>query len=399
MSSTVRSSKLNRQQVIAVLQYELARQPAASGHRLINERQLADLLGANRMTIRRSLNELEEQGILVRRHGSGTYLRKVPVAPPCPSDYTPMRQSLFVTEQATDQPTRLAPDPSRQQLTLGLWGDMHCTTPANRMLLAGIENRTRELNHKLQTYAMEYEADGLTPIEHIVDELKANPCDGYIVNSGMVDRFLKAYHKVWGQAHPPLVQVWPGTILPTFEPLIQADTQQAVERGTNYLIEQGYQRIQLLTMMSHIGPTARNELGYRFAMTNAGLEPMHTVKLQSIMHLSCQWEPVLARLLDEKHRPEAVIMASEMPLAVLARLMKERGLKPGRDMGVLTIANEDIALPKGEDWSRMVFDLRMVGHMAVTSLVDVIVTAGQKLCSFAHQGYWAPGKTHLRNRD
>jgi hypothetical protein len=91
-------------------------------------------------------------------------------------------------------------------------------------------------------------------------------------------------------------------------------------------------------------------------------------------------------------------MASEMPLDVLYRLMKKRGLKPGRDMGVLTIANKGIALPKGENWSRMVFDLRLVGHMAVTSLVDVIVTAGQKLCSFSHQGYWAPGQTHLRSQ-
>jgi DNA-binding LacI/PurR family transcriptional regulator/DNA-binding transcriptional regulator YhcF (GntR family) len=385
--------------VIEALRFELTRPPAAAGQRLINERQLAQMLGANRMTIRRSLDELEKQGLIIRRHGSGTYIRKIPTSATCPVDYQPTSESIVVTEMMEDQPSRLQPDPTKKQLTLGLWGDMHCTTQANKLLLEGITQQVSNLNHRLHMCCLEYAEDGLTRIENIVDELEKVPCDGYIVNSNLVDHFIDAYHKVWGQSLPPLVQVWPGTILPTFEPLIQTDSMQAIERATCRLIEQGYRHITYVGMMGHIGPTARTVLGYQLAMQSAGLKLQREVRLQSIMHLDCQWKPVLKALLDGPHCPEAICMSTENPLPVLYELMCERGIKPGRDIGIITVANEGIALPQGEDWSTMVFHPRMVGNMAVNSLVDVIGTAGQKLCSFSHQANWRPGKTHLRHAD
>ncbi|HLF89091.1 MAG TPA: GntR family transcriptional regulator [Anaerolineales bacterium] len=47
------------------------------GERLPPERELSQLLGVNRMTLRRSLQRLELQGLLDRRQGAGTY-----IAPP-----------------------------------------------------------------------------------------------------------------------------------------------------------------------------------------------------------------------------------------------------------------------------------------------------------------------------
>jgi GntR family transcriptional regulator len=47
------------------------------GRRLPTERGLAELLEVSRITVRRATSELESDGLLIRRHGSGTY-----VAPP-----------------------------------------------------------------------------------------------------------------------------------------------------------------------------------------------------------------------------------------------------------------------------------------------------------------------------
>jgi GntR family transcriptional regulator len=44
------------------------------GAALPSERDLADALGVSRMTVRQALEGLESDGVLIRRHGSGTYV-------------------------------------------------------------------------------------------------------------------------------------------------------------------------------------------------------------------------------------------------------------------------------------------------------------------------------------
>jgi len=44
------------------------------GDRLPTERELSQVLEVNRMTVRRALQVLEQQGLLIRRQGAGTYV-------------------------------------------------------------------------------------------------------------------------------------------------------------------------------------------------------------------------------------------------------------------------------------------------------------------------------------
>ncbi len=46
----------------------------APGDRLPPERELSELFGVNRMTVRQALHMLETQGLILRRQGSGTYV-------------------------------------------------------------------------------------------------------------------------------------------------------------------------------------------------------------------------------------------------------------------------------------------------------------------------------------
>ena len=61
-------------QIVARLQERIAAGKLAPGTRLPPERELSQSLHVNRMTLRHALHELELQGLLIRRHGSGTYV-------------------------------------------------------------------------------------------------------------------------------------------------------------------------------------------------------------------------------------------------------------------------------------------------------------------------------------
>ncbi len=61
-------------QVIGLIEQAVENGLLGGGERLPSERRLGDLLGVNRSTIIRALENLAERGILLRRQGSGTYV-------------------------------------------------------------------------------------------------------------------------------------------------------------------------------------------------------------------------------------------------------------------------------------------------------------------------------------
>ena len=64
----------------AAIEYQLSQPPAHAGMRLKTVRELARMVGVSHEWMNKSLGGLVERGILVRKHGSGVYVRKVPPA-------------------------------------------------------------------------------------------------------------------------------------------------------------------------------------------------------------------------------------------------------------------------------------------------------------------------------
>lgn len=69
------SSRLSLyKQTIALVEKNIASGRLAPGERLPAERELARMLGVNRSTVIRAMDEMADRGVLVRRRGSGTYV-------------------------------------------------------------------------------------------------------------------------------------------------------------------------------------------------------------------------------------------------------------------------------------------------------------------------------------
>jgi GntR family transcriptional regulator len=73
----------------------------AAGQRLPSEPALAATHGMSRVTIRRALDGLERDGLIVRQPGSGTFVREAPGPTAITGDFSNMLQSLIAMGRAT----------------------------------------------------------------------------------------------------------------------------------------------------------------------------------------------------------------------------------------------------------------------------------------------------------
>ena len=102
--------------------------PVRAGMRLHPERELAQRLNVTPKCINRALHLLTERGILSKRHGSGNYIRRIPVPADAPA-FPP--EQLFPASEFREEVSPLASLPEQQKLTIQLWSGFHHNTGAN----------------------------------------------------------------------------------------------------------------------------------------------------------------------------------------------------------------------------------------------------------------------------
>lgn len=76
MSGSTSGPLPKHRQVYNALRADIAAGTFASGHRLPSEADLVKTFGASRITIGRALRDLQHEGLIERRAGSGTYVRR-----------------------------------------------------------------------------------------------------------------------------------------------------------------------------------------------------------------------------------------------------------------------------------------------------------------------------------
>jgi GntR family transcriptional regulator len=113
-------------QLFLVLHDEIARGAIAPGDALPTEQSLCDQFGVSRITVRRALADLAEQGYIERRQGVGSFVRqrgRPDEAPPVGSYMDSLRQAQFQTSiDVVEHEVRTPPSPIGD--ALGVTGEM-----------------------------------------------------------------------------------------------------------------------------------------------------------------------------------------------------------------------------------------------------------------------------------
>ena len=377
-----------------ILRYSLSSPPAKVGMRLCSERELASILGEDRMKVRRALNKLAKQDILTRRHGSGTFVRKIVSFPHDEnSPQIPQAKQLAKKIFASKSAGRTLPD-RHKTFRLGLWGDLHCTTDVNSLILEGLTEKAEENGHRLGVHSLIKKEHVPLEAEDVARQLWESPSDGYIVVMRWAQLFEQAFAMVYGQTPPPVTYIFPDSC-PTCrcQPLVELGTDAAVMQAVEIFAQQGYQRVGFLPMSTVVHDEQRDRKVYACALLQQDLDyqaiefaPPSNDCIQAAMH----------KLLNRPQAPEALYIGDDHLLPGVAEYLARTGIVPGRDLAIITLANRGIPLANGHNWSRLEFNPRMAGRLAVESLVRVLRSAGEELCSFSHRPIWWPGDTHSK---
>jgi len=376
-----------------ILETLLASPPSSAGKRLRSERDLAALVGLDRMKVQKAFDLLVDKGILLRRHGSGTYVRKVPrteAAPAAPASvnvgaYTLSSEQLFAA--VSEKPLRWQIHRQRK-LNLGVLPNLQWESASNRSVFEGIKSRIRQEGHLMTRLKLAPQTDAAS-YEKAVRKLRGSACDGYVLWSsyaGMLDRAFPG-------AKPPVVFIGARERAADLRcsPIVRVSIEDAIVRALGILAEEGYRKIGILGFQSIERDCEADRIVYRETMEKLGLA-----------YRACEFCPLddkavmeaVRRMFGAKNRPEAVYVADDVLLHHVVRAWSQIGIVPGKNLGVVTLSSHGNPLPKGYSWSALEFNPFQVGRMAVDSLLQEIETVGEMICSFEHLAAWRPGSTH-----
>lgn len=370
----------------AELELLLTQPPSKAGMRLCSERELASLLHIDRTRIQKAFDILVERGILVRRHGSGTYVRKVPKA------QTEVECSLAIVPErlfAAKKSFRRQIQQAHRKLQFAVIPNQTWESASNRATFEGIEDRVLREGHHLKILSPRGKKEGRA--KELIDAMRENPSDGYILWTSNASLLQEAFP----DDLPPAVFIGAGersTDL-DYSPVARVDLEDGILRSLGILAREGFRRIAFIGLESVERDQDGDRAIYDDGMRRLGLD--YRASVFCPLNLT-QCRAAMRALFSGDERPDAVYMADDVVLQYVLPAWKKLGLVPGQNLGVITLSTRSSELPGEFEWSRMEFNPFQLGRMAVDSLLREIETAGEELCSFEHLGQWREGKTHQR---
>ena len=385
--------------VTEILEYAIGSPASQIGRRLKSEAELDDLLKVGRWRVRKSIDELERKGILVRRHGSGTYVQRIPDSSTLDAVSTGAFQETLPPENLFTEPAQgsvrseiLRNGVVHQRYTIGLWSDLHCTSSLNQRILADIVKAIAEAGHTLTVHSVVAGVDQPYSINKLTNLLRESPCDGYLCYYRWADVFLQAL----GLQSKPVLFFYLSNSTQLDKPVVMVDHVTALRRSIEILAREGYRRIAMFGLRNpgRVDLPDVEAEAYQQALAKADLDYrcVTWVKTPDIAETIA----TTRKLLDSDHRPDAIYVDDDYVMIGIAEALKIADLKPGRDIGLITLANTNHNLPKNCQWSQMRVDLTDFVGLTVDNILRSIESKRSANSAMSLIPTWIPGQTHQK---
>lgn len=373
-----------------LLERSLAQPGIKAGQRLRPERDLAEMLDVSHATVHRALNRLVESRLLARRHGSGTFVRKPAASTKRTLAKDLLAPHLLVTKNPADP--KLQAPAMQQALDIALWTDIYWNSATHDLIVGGMQQRARELGHRLSTYSLVVKADTPHTPQELARVMADHPIDGHIVFGSYAPLFAAT-----GQ-HAPAIY-YGGEPPPEFYPSIQFDVDVTPRRAVELLAGQGYRRIAMalsddkLGIHDHARQHAR--ISYETGLQRLGL------RYRKIIATRYDDAAAMAAALPPSGHPaapDALFVSDDYLLEGILSALEASGHRPGLDFGLITLSHRGgKTLPLGMRWSTLEFDPEQYGEILVGRIVSTVQASGSRPVNLSLHPLWKPGNSHRRN--
>lgn len=309
------------------------------GQRMPSENELAASFGISRETVRKAVGILEEQGIVRRVKGSGTYIS-------------------FDRRENLEKRNRIA--------VVTTYVDSYIFPKT----IQGIESILFEQGYSVQIAFTNNTLDREKSV--LEDIISRDDVAGVIVEgtkSGLPNPNIYLYRQLISRKVPIL---FINTFYPELDvPHVSLDDVAAAETAVNYLIAKGHRDIGAILKLDD-GQGRLRYLGYLRAMERAGCQVTDSRMVWIDTDEAKQLAYCTERLLNRVEACTAIFCYNDQIAFQLIRILTERGIDVPGDVSVIGVDDSDFALHSEVSITSLPHPKEKLGAKAATQLLEMI---------------------------
>ncbi len=389
--------------LITEMSWILSQPPTCVGARLRPEEELANALGLTRRQVREAIKVYTDKGVLVRRQGSGTYVRRVhshPADAPESTTFGLTHEHMFMDMQTSD--IRNLPlnqglvGKTTQSLRIGLWSDWQLSPPhtTTHVVLSMFMRHAQLAGHTMTLHSQVASSQQALPVEEMAKQLEHASDDGFLVGAQYADTFLAAREMAKSDC-PYLFHIM-GSSDFDLHPSVYVDTERACQRALQHLVDLDYQRIGTIALHTTKQCDIEHHT-HRSVMLRANLCQDYHAYAQD-MGVASGMQAMRELLVKADGKLDAIYVANDMVLVGVVEALKLENLTPGKDIAVISLANRGYPLPRGYDWTTMQFDPESFAATTIRQISHHIEYPHMPATTLAIQAQFCTGQTHLLDR-
>ncbi|MDD2711181.1 MAG: GntR family transcriptional regulator [Verrucomicrobiae bacterium] len=321
-----------------------------TGQRIPSERQIAEEMRVSRIPVRMAIAQLARMGILEQRHGSGTFLMKMPDSATERSlrDYFAIHSRL--QNRGKFRAKRVV---VQRRYRFGFYHGMTSSDPIALSLIGGIMAYAQHRDHDLTVKSVSENFPKKDQLRQALPQLISSATDGLIVSFAAPPENLTLYKKI---PVPTMVLCY-GGLSATLPNSISLDVEETCHQALQKLAGLGHRQVAILEKeyglptpkLSHVCDFLRKEL-----------------KLDRMLHFF-GGAPLL-ELLPQMNGVTALYVSDDVYCLEVCRQLAEKGLRVGKDLAVISQTNRGIERGLPAAVGRMEFDIAGWGHTAAHML-------------------------------